>query len=84
LPCIAALLVAGVAIFAHLHGAALPILEPSGPVALGERAVIIVTVLLCAIIVVPVFVLLFYFAWKYRSDSPRAETHHQPDWDHDS
>jgi cytochrome o ubiquinol oxidase subunit II len=84
LPCIAVLLVAGVALFAHFHGATIPILEPSGPVALGERWVIIVTLLLCAIIVIPVFLLLFYFAWKYRADSPRASIHHRPDWDHDS
>src|ERR1700689_2657438 len=84
LPCAAILLVAGIAAFAHFHGAAIPILEPSGPIALGERWVIVITVLLCAIVVIPVFVLLFFFAWKYRADSPQAYIHHRPDWDHDS
>ena len=65
-----------------LHGARLPVLDPEGPVALGERDVIIVTLLFSSIIVVPVFVLLFWFAWKYRASDPENMKHHRPEWDH--
>jgi cytochrome o ubiquinol oxidase subunit 2 len=81
---VAALLVAGLVAFAYIHRSAMLILNPQGPVALGERQVIIVTVLLCAIVVIPVFILLFFFAWKYRASNPAAQTEHSPDWDHDS
>ena len=69
---------------AFLHGASIPVLEPQGPVALGERSVMYITLLLCAIIVVPVFVLLFWFAWKYRASDPTNMKHHRPEWDHSS
>jgi cytochrome o ubiquinol oxidase subunit II len=79
---IAVLLIFLVATVLYLHGAYFPILEPAGPVAYGERWVILITLLLCAIVVIPVFFLLFLFAWRYRADSPRAHVHHRPDWDH--
>ena len=82
--CLIIVLVAGAALAVYLHGANIPVLQPAGPIALAERSVIIITLLLCSIVVVPVFVLLFYFAWKYRDDSPHAHIHHNPDWDHDS
>src|SRR5579863_6739208 len=80
----AGVLVVLIALIAYLHGANIPVLTPAGPVAAGELRVIVLTVLLCAIIAVPVFVLLFFFAWKYRAGSPEAHVQHRPDWDHDS
>ena len=77
------LLALGMAIM-YLYGADMPVLHPQGPVAYAERSVMIVTLLLCSIVVVPVFVLLFYFAWKYRANNPKVENHHEPDWDHTS
>ena len=62
----------------------IPVLNPAGPVALAERSVIFTAFALSAIVVVPVFVLLFYFAWKYRATRENAHTRHEPDWDHDS
>jgi len=79
-----AALAAAVAAVWYIHGASIPVLQPAGPVALAERRIMIITVLFCAIIVVPVFVLLFYFAWRYRAGNPRAEKSHAPDWDHDN
>ena len=79
------MLLAGVFVgagYVCLHGARLPVLDPQGPVALGERDVIIVTTLLSSIIVVPVFALLFWFAWKYRASDPENMKHHSPEWDH--
>lgn len=66
----------------YLRGANIPVLEPAGPIAFQERSVIFITLLLCAIVVIPVFVLLFWFAWKYRANSPDTHTQHLPDWDH--
>ncbi len=82
LPCIAALVLALAGVFLYLHSGDLAVLDPKGPVASEERWIIVVTVLLCSIVVIPVFILLFYFAWKYRETNPKAVYHHQPDWDH--
>jgi cytochrome o ubiquinol oxidase subunit 2 len=84
LPCVILLLVAIAALIAYLHGTNIPILEPAGPIALQERAVMIITLLLCSIVVVPVFVILFVFAWMFRADRPEARHRHLPDWDHHS
>ncbi len=86
LPAAAAVILIGCAALLgfYLHGANIPVLNPQGPVALAERQVMLLTLTLCAIIVVPVFFLLFWFAWKYRADSPHAPTYHLPDWDHDN
>jgi cytochrome o ubiquinol oxidase subunit 2 len=84
LPCVILLLVSIAVALTYLHGINFPILQPAGPVAFGERRVIIITLLLCAIVVVPVFVILFSFAWMFRADRPRARHRHLPDWDHHS
>ena len=76
------LLSLGALTYAYVAGASIPVLQPQGPVAAGERSVIIITLLLCAIVVVPVFVMLFYFAWKYRASNPDSHKHHVPEWDH--
>lgn len=68
----------------YLSTADIAILDPAGPIAFFERRVILLTILLSGIVVVPVFGLLFYVAWKYRAGAPAAEAHHAPDWDHDS
>ena len=80
----ALLVVAAVAQYAHLHGGQMPILDPAGPIALGERTVILIAFWLSSIVVIPVFATLFFFAWKYRADGPGAHITHAPNWDHDS
>jgi cytochrome o ubiquinol oxidase subunit 2 len=82
LPVLAFAAVGVVAYLAYLHGARIAVLEPAGPVAADERGVITATLALSSVIVVPVFFILFYFAWKYRAESPRAHLHSEPDWDH--
>lgn len=77
------LLALGIAVV-YFRGVNIAVLQPAGPVAAGELRVIIVTLLLCSIIVIPVFVLLFFFAWKYRASAPGVHVHHRPDWDHDN
>jgi cytochrome o ubiquinol oxidase subunit 2 len=62
----------------------MPLLDPAGPIALGERSVIYTTFALSAIVVLPVFIMLFLFAWRYRASGPLAKRAHAPHWDHDS
>lgn len=78
------MLAAAGAVFFLVRDASIPILQPAGPIAEAQYRVILVTFLLSATIIVPVFFLLFYFAWKYRDRSPEAHVHHHPTWDHDS
>jgi cytochrome o ubiquinol oxidase subunit 2 len=77
-----AVVVAVVGLMTYLHGAAIPVLQPKGPVAAGELSVILITLALCSIVVVPVFVFLFLFAWLYRADNPHSRIRYMPDWDH--
>lgn len=61
-----------------LEGQHIAVLMPSGEIAEQQRSLMIFTVLLALIVVVPVFVLLAAFAWKFREGNPRAK--HQPEW----
>jgi cytochrome o ubiquinol oxidase subunit 2 len=80
--CVVAAVLAIVALIAYLHTVPIPVLQPKGPVAAGELSVIYLTLALSAIVVVPVFVMLFVFAWRYRASNPTTRRHHEPDWDH--
>jgi cytochrome o ubiquinol oxidase subunit 2 len=84
LPGIAVFLVLGIVAYAVLHSAQLPVFSPAGIVALQERSIIILTVLLSSIVIIPVFGLLAYFGWKYRASNTHADEHHEPNWDHDN
>ncbi len=63
-----------------LGGGNIPVLDPKGAVALQERGLLVTAVLLMLVVVIPVFVLLFTFAWKYRASKPGAK--YTPDLDH--
>ncbi len=56
-------------------------LDPKGSIGRQERQLITFALMLSVIIVVPVFTMLFWFAWKYRENNPR-KTSYSPDWDH--
>jgi cytochrome o ubiquinol oxidase subunit 2 len=85
LPALAALAALGAGAYAHyVLGASIPLLDPSGPVALHERNIILLAFGLCAIVVIPTFFFLFFFAWRYRADGPAASLAHEPNWDHDN
>jgi cytochrome o ubiquinol oxidase subunit 2 len=81
---IAALIMIGIAVFGFTHSAEMVVLNPQGPVGLEERWVIDVTILLSAVVVIPVFFMLFMFAWQFRANNPKAHRTHDPNWDHDS
>ncbi len=66
--------VAIVALFVFLlAGKPIPVLETHGTIADQERTIIIITALLAAIVVVPVFAMLAIFAWRYRAGNSRAK-----------
>jgi cytochrome o ubiquinol oxidase subunit 2 len=63
-----------------LHGHNFAVLNADGIVGRKERNLIVFASLLSLIVVIPVFVMLFGFAWKYREGNKKAT--YKPDWDH--
>jgi cytochrome o ubiquinol oxidase subunit 2 len=63
-----------------LKGVDMAVLSPKGVIAEKERNLIIVAASLCMIVVVPVFVMLFGIAWRYRASNTKAR--YEPNWDH--
>jgi cytochrome o ubiquinol oxidase subunit II len=57
------------------------VLQPAGIVGQKEKNLMIIATLLCLIVVIPVFIMTFYIAWKYREGNKTAK--YQPGWDHD-
>jgi len=55
------------------------VLNPHGEIAQQQRNLILFTLLLSSIVVIPVFILLATFAWKYREGNDQAE--YRPNWD---
>jgi cytochrome o ubiquinol oxidase subunit II len=62
----------------YLHNTNIPVLEPRGPIAVQERNLIVITLLLALIVVVPVFSLLFFISWRYREGS-KKKAKYSPD-----
>ncbi len=56
------------------------VLDPKGSIALQERDLIVTAIFLMLIVVIPVFILLFVLAWKYRAGNKKAK--YAPDLDH--
>ena len=55
-----------------------PILNPKGPIAEVERDLLMNAFTIMLIVVIPVFVLTFWFAWHYRAGNKKAT--YAPDW----
>ncbi|MBI5004302.1 ubiquinol oxidase subunit II [Candidatus Kaiserbacteria bacterium] len=68
-------------LFILSQGVDVSVLNPKGWVALQEKNLIITAVLLMSIVVVPVYILTFLIAWKYRASNASAV--YDPDHDHD-
>jgi cytochrome o ubiquinol oxidase subunit II len=58
----------------------IPVMDPQGMIGLKERELIITASLLMLIIIIPVFILTWFIAWKYREGNVKAK--HAPDWEH--
>jgi cytochrome o ubiquinol oxidase subunit 2 len=56
------------------------VLNPKGVVAHDERNLMVFTVLLGVLVLLPVFIMTFTIAWKYREGNTKAK--YRPDWDH--
>jgi cytochrome o ubiquinol oxidase subunit 2 len=67
----------------YLRNHSIAVLQPRGQIAAGERDLIVLASSLSLIVVVPVFIMLFSFAWRYREDA-HPKTKYQPEWDHHS
>ncbi len=69
----------GVAGILFLFYGDIAVLNPKGMIAHQESDLIITSTLLMLIVVIPVFVMSFIFAWKYRASNKKAK--YDPDWD---
>ncbi|WP_137134414.1 ubiquinol oxidase subunit II [Rhizobium sp. FKY42] len=63
-----------------LSGCDLVVMSPSGDIAMQQRDLIIVSVVLMLLIIIPVICLTFYFAWHYRRSNINAK--YDPEWHH--
>ena len=63
---------------ALLSGCRMAVLDPKGPVAAGEKSLIITATLLMLLVVIPVIFMALYFAWKYCASNTSAA--YTPDW----
>lgn len=68
------------ALAAMLAGCDMVVMSPSGDIARQQADLIIWSTLLMLIIIVPVILLIFLFAWRYRASNKAAT--YKPDWDH--
>lgn len=59
-------------LFYVTDGVEVPVLNPSGEIAIAQQQLILITVGLGVFVVVPVFILLFVIAWKYRASNTKA------------
>ncbi len=57
------------------------VLNPKGPIAAGQRDVIIISTILTAIVIVPTTILTFVIVWRYR-DKPGRKAKYDPDFNH--
>lgn len=63
-----------------LSGCDLVVMSPSGDIAVQQRDLIIVSVVLMLLIIIPVICLTLYFAWHYRRSNINAK--YDPEWHH--
>jgi cytochrome o ubiquinol oxidase subunit 2 len=57
-----------------------PVLDPKGPIALAERDLMFAAAGLMLIVIIPVYIMAFWFAWHYRAANKKAS--YKPDWDY--
>jgi cytochrome o ubiquinol oxidase subunit II len=63
-----------------LSGCKMALLNPKGMIAASEKHLFIDAILLMLIVVIPVIILSFVFAWKYSAKNQNAN--YTPDWSH--
>lgn len=73
---VAAIVTLAVRYFSHVS---VDVLQPKGTIASQEYGLMMITLGLSAIVVIPVFFMLWFFAWKYRESNHKAR--YMPEWD---
>jgi cytochrome o ubiquinol oxidase subunit 2 len=73
-------LLVALSVLAFVNRHSLTILNPAGTIAAKEKTLMLVTVGLSLIVVLPVFIMTFGIAWRYREGNTKAR--YTPDWDH--
>jgi cytochrome o ubiquinol oxidase subunit II len=63
-----------------LTGCGMVVMSPSGDVAVQQKNLIIASTALMMLVIVPVIVMAFLFAWRYRASNREAT--YDPDWHH--
>lgn len=58
----------------------LVVLEPKGTIGEQQRDLMVTATLLGLLVIIPVFIMTFLIAWRYRETNHKA--HYTPDWDH--
>lgn len=61
-----------------VHDKQIAVLNPTGEVASAQRTILMFTLLLSAVVVIPVFTLLIFFAVRYRAGNTKAS--YTPEW----
>ncbi len=62
-----------VCLLIFLSAGNIAVLNPKGMIALAEKNLLITATLLMMIVIVPVFIMLFVFAWRYRAGNTKAK-----------
>ena len=64
-----------------LRGAHFDVLQPAGDIAKQQRNLLIFATLLMSVVVIPVFVMLGWFSWKYRASNKNTkQKDYKPEW----
>ncbi len=66
--------------FGWLFSTDMVLFDPKGPIGEAQESLIIISVILMAIIIVPVLLMSVYFPYKYRHTNKEAE--YKPNWEH--
>lgn len=66
-----------VGLFVSTHDIA--VLQPEGAVGEKQRDLMVIATALCLLVIIPVFVMTFGIAWKYRAGNKKAQ--YSPEWD---
>lgn len=63
-----------------LSGCNMALLDPKGAIGMQQKSLILTSTLLMLIVVIPVIIMTFLFAWKYRASNKKAT--YAPNWSH--
>ena len=71
----------GWATLEYLQNHVVAVMQPMGFVGIKERNLLVIATCLMLLVVIPVFILAIYFAYKYRASNKKAK--YEPKWDYD-